>query len=484
MIRFVGIIISLLYLPFVASAQVVITEIMYDVEGSDSEKEWVEIYNSDSESITIKGGTSGQDSWRIYHKSASGVESNKTFASEAYQGTMTLAPNGYAVVVQNGDSFKNDHPDYGGNILVASAMSLTNSSMTVGLRLGSSGIPWSIVEYVSDLGANGDGKSLQKINGTWSPALPNPGSSVSDESSGGESVATSEPAQSISASVAYTSVPEKTITTKIQKREALAVVGAATEFSGLVFGVEGEPITSGARFIWNFGDGVTAEGEKVLHSFSYPGEYVVVLEGSSGKYASSDKVLIRAVDVPVSLSREENAMGSFIKIANGSSYEINISGWIIKGLYKHFVIPKNTFIASQKNTNFSREVLGFDITSYESAVLLYPNGTVVVQGVEQDSSVATPSGIKKETVVAGEEKVASSPPKTEEGIQNAEYEGEKHLVASAASSDVSESMYPWLMGLLGLIGISLASVFMVRHSKQEGENRELSAGDFKIIEEK
>ena len=108
MIRFVGIIISLLYLPFVASAQVVITEIMYDVEGSDSEKEWVEIYNSDSESITIKGGTSGQDSWRIYHKSASGVESNKTFASEAYQGTMTLAPNGYAVVVQNGDSFKND----------------------------------------------------------------------------------------------------------------------------------------------------------------------------------------------------------------------------------------------------------------------------------------------------------------------------------------------------------------------------------------
>src|SRR3989338_9094582 len=184
MIRFAGTILSLLCLPLVASAQVVITEIMYDLEDSDSGREWIEMHNSSSEPVTIKGGTSGQDSWRVYHKSASGVEINKTFATEAYQGTMTLAPDEYAIVVQNGDSFKNDHPDYGGSIFVASAMSMANSSMTVGLRLGSSGIPWSTVEYISDLGANGDGKSLQKINGVWEPATPTPCSSISNESSG------------------------------------------------------------------------------------------------------------------------------------------------------------------------------------------------------------------------------------------------------------------------------------------------------------
>ena len=489
MIRFAGIIISLLCLPLVASAQVVITEIMYDLEGSDSGREWIEMYNSSSEPVTINGGTSGQDSWRVYHKSASGVESNKTFAAEAYQGTMTLAPNGYAVVVQNGDSFKNDHPDYGGSILVASAMSLANSSMTVGLRLGSSGIPWSIVEYISDLGANGDGKSLQKINGILVSATPTPGSSApsaSNESSEGGSTAASEPSQSATpAPMSFISAPEKTITTKIQKREALAVVGAATEFRGLIFGLEEEPIATGARLIWNFGDGVTAEGEKVLHTFSYPGEYVVALEGALGLYGASDRMTIRAVDVPVSLTRVQGTMDSFIKITNGSLYEINISGWIIKGLYKHFVIPKNTFIAASRSTVFAQEVLGFDTASYESAVLLYPNGTIVIQNTEQNPPKTTnvaAVGNKKETNSSGGPKINTVTSAREEAAQGKENEIEENLVASVAETSGGNTVYLWLTGLIGLIGISLASVFLIRHGTPVKKEGELSADDFKIIE--
>ena len=487
MIRFAGIILSLLCLPLFASAQVVISEIMYDLEGSDSGREWVEIYNPSSEPITIKGGTSGQDSWRVYHKSASGVESNKTFTPEAYQGTMTLAPNGYAVVVQNGDSFKNDHPDYGGNILVASAMSLINSSMSIGLRLGSSGIPWSIVEYTSELGANGDGSSLQKINGTWGPASPNPGSSVLNESSDGGSTTTSESSQSTTPAPmsSFISAPEKTISVKIQKREVLAVVGAATEFRGLIFGLEGEPITFGARYMWNFGDGVTAEGERVSHAFSYPGEYVVALEGSSGSYSAGDRVVIRAVDVPVSLVREVGTMGSFIKITNGSPYEINISGWIIKGLYKHFVIPKNTFIAANKSTVFAQDVLSFDTASYESAVLLYPNGTIVIQNPEQNLPKTTSVTVvenKKGANISGGQKVNTTSFAIEEAVQKTENKKTEENRAAVAETGGGKAIYLWLMGLIGLIGISLASVFLIRHGVPTKKEGELSADDFKIVE--
>ncbi|MCR4281332.1 MAG: lamin tail domain-containing protein, partial [Candidatus Kaiserbacteria bacterium] len=41
-------------LPFTASAQVVISEIMYDLEtGSDSGREWVEVFNSGGSSVNL-----------------------------------------------------------------------------------------------------------------------------------------------------------------------------------------------------------------------------------------------------------------------------------------------------------------------------------------------------------------------------------------------------------------------------------------------
>ena len=40
--------------PFWAKAEVYINEIMYDIEGSDDKKEWVEIYNDSASEVSLK----------------------------------------------------------------------------------------------------------------------------------------------------------------------------------------------------------------------------------------------------------------------------------------------------------------------------------------------------------------------------------------------------------------------------------------------
>ena len=51
--------------------------------------------------------------------------------------------------------------------------------------------------------------------------------------------------------------------------------GGGSYFSAVAYGAQGDPILNNTRFIWNFGDGVTAEGTRVFHVYAYPGRYAV-----------------------------------------------------------------------------------------------------------------------------------------------------------------------------------------------------------------
>src|ERR1700691_6423986 len=51
-------------LPSFAVAQVVINEVMYTPQGTDTGREWVELYNEGQSDVTMVGG-SGKGSWRI-----------------------------------------------------------------------------------------------------------------------------------------------------------------------------------------------------------------------------------------------------------------------------------------------------------------------------------------------------------------------------------------------------------------------------------
>ncbi|MCG2698987.1 PKD domain-containing protein, partial [Candidatus Parcubacteria bacterium] len=68
-----------------------------------------------------------------------------------------------------------------------------------------------------------------------------------------------------------------------------AIAGADVYFSGKALGLKKEPLES-ARYLWNFGDGAISEGQNVKHVYKYPGEYIVILDISSGKYSASGRL--------------------------------------------------------------------------------------------------------------------------------------------------------------------------------------------------
>ncbi len=155
--------IAVLYYPTTISAQVVVTEIMYDAPGSDTGKEWIELFNSGATPIDIK-------SWKINDGS------NHVFnvpPKNGSVGSTVVAPSGYVVLAADAAAFKTQYPNV--TNVIDTTLALTNSSGIISLLNASSTIQ-ETVSYDSSVGAAGDGNTLNRISvGVLSPRRPSPG---------------------------------------------------------------------------------------------------------------------------------------------------------------------------------------------------------------------------------------------------------------------------------------------------------------------
>ena len=132
-----------------ATQDVVITELMYDPVGGDTNHEWVELYNAGVEPVMLVGG-SGADGWRIFDGA------NHVFTTSTLLGT-----GAYMVLAQDSAQFLKDYQVFTGT-LVESSFILDNASGRAALRVGSSGVPWSEIQYTSAWGGSGNGYTLTK----------------------------------------------------------------------------------------------------------------------------------------------------------------------------------------------------------------------------------------------------------------------------------------------------------------------------------
>ncbi|MFZ2719771.1 MAG: lamin tail domain-containing protein [Minisyncoccia bacterium] len=160
--------VSVLFLtvPSAALAQVVITEIMFDLaEGSDSGREWIEVYNF--------GAALNLTELIV-------LETGKKHKISSSEGEAVLAPNTYAVIADNPEKFKIDHPAYVGQIF-DSAFNLNNAGETIALQ-SAAGVEIDSVIYTKALGGNGTGDSLQRVDtASFSPGIETPGTGVPAE---------------------------------------------------------------------------------------------------------------------------------------------------------------------------------------------------------------------------------------------------------------------------------------------------------------
>ncbi|MDP2855647.1 MAG: lamin tail domain-containing protein [bacterium] len=135
-----------------AAGPIIINEIMYDLEGSDDNHEWVEIKNISAENVNLNG-------WRFNDGSNHLLNEPP---KNGGQGSLIISAGGYAVLGGKADIFLIDHPGFTGAV-IDTVMSLTNTAATLKL-IDVSGSVIDEVSYSKEMGGNGDGHSLERIN--------------------------------------------------------------------------------------------------------------------------------------------------------------------------------------------------------------------------------------------------------------------------------------------------------------------------------
>ncbi len=164
--------VSVSFVPHFAYADVVITEVMYDAPGTDTDHEWIEIYNDGSASETMT-------SWKFVEEG-----SNHGIADA---GSGSALPGGeYGIIASNPSTFKSDYPSFDGVIFDSSWSSFNNSGEALALKDAGGNIEFQFT-YDPSIGAAGDGQTLQDVAGVWAhgPATPGAENEAGDTTTGG-----------------------------------------------------------------------------------------------------------------------------------------------------------------------------------------------------------------------------------------------------------------------------------------------------------
>jgi len=169
--------------------------------------------------------------------------------------------------------------------------------------------------------------------------------------------------------------------------DRIVLAGVEGNFIGEAIGLVREPIT-GARFWWNFGDGETAEGKSIGHTYREPGIYTIVLSVSSGEYAASDYAVARVIPNKIAIAQVTAGEGGAIRIVNPASVGADIGGWMLEDDQdKKFFFPVHTVIGAQSEAAFANRVTG--LSSGVKVTLRYPGGLPAAErevGIKQGSA--------------------------------------------------------------------------------------------------
>jgi hypothetical protein len=439
-----GIFLSLACAPFSAHAQVVISEIMYNPAGSNTGREWIELYNQGASDVTMVAGGAAK-TWRVQDGSGNNALHTLTdpTSGTSGRGSLSIPAGGYLVIAADPNEFISGEYAGGSYSVIKSSLSLNNAGTTISLIDQTSGSPVTIdtTAYTSAQGGSDDGASLQRqADGSWIAALPTPGAGNSttpyvappSSSSASSSSQTSAAQTSVSTS-SYVPPPAPSLYADAGADRSV-IVGADVEFDGLAYDKNQNPLDqSSVRFSWNFGDGVSAEGAAVMHHFEYPGRYAVVLSIAQNKSAMSDTLVVNAEPAALSFSLLPDGG---VAIGNNSGHDLDLSEWIVRQGGSPFaaqlILPANSEILAGQTMHIGRDILKFSADTNTS--LEYPNGTVALgAGQANAGAISAP---------APTHSTAPAPVPTTQAISATDESPAPKSTARVTSDTISSSQEP------------------------------------------
>lgn len=222
------------------------------------------------------------------------------------------------------------------------------------------------------------GLSLQLVSGSWITATPTPGEE-------NETIIPppSPPETSDSGGIVH---EENNSTTEAEglkiKTQIIApkivFVSSPVALELESFGHNKELLHYGKYFL-NFGDGDSKEikisdNQKISHTYMYAGDYVVSLEYYTNVYGdmpdASDQMTIKVLPVEILVSRVGDEKDFFVELSNNANYDEDISGWVLVGKEKDFLLPRNTILGAKKKIIISSRITGFTMLDKDNLKLM------------------------------------------------------------------------------------------------------------------
>ncbi len=455
-----------------ASATVVINEIAWMGTAVSPSNEWIELTNTGNGTVDLTG-------WTLSLEGKKDILLSGSIAGGGYylieRTDDTTVPNIPADLVS---SFGTGIPNTG------AVLSLKDAQGVVVDRVDGSNA-WNIGGSIA--GDNATKETAQRGANGWYTSAPTPRAlnggaqnSIPSNSSSKTDNPTSPASSSLSAS--FPVDPQIFADAGTSARTISA--GATVTFLGRVFGLKKEPIEN-ARISWSFGDGGMADGTSVSHVFYYPGDYIVVMEASSGYYSASDRIAVHVVTPVLSLRAGGDEARSFVTLENGGSDEVDLSLWQIESAGKVFILPQHTIIGARKTLTLPSEITGI-ISPKESIVSLrFPNGT----RAETNQYSAPPTPPQKMNVeTTPKPQISAVVPRTvlsdrENASQEATAIGAFDGTVPSLEKTNTERLWPWYVGAAFLALFAIIGTRFAREQKND-EKQGLTADDFEIKEEK
>lgn len=460
--------------PLVAHASVVINEIAWMGTSVSANDEWIELYNNGGTAVSLDG-------WTL----SDGVSLEIPL-------TGSVSPGQYAVLERTDDS---SAPETAFLIYTGAlandgrTLTLTRADATIEDRV-TGGENWESIG-----GDNISKNTAQRSTGGWITANPTPGRAnqtvhIPPESDGPaleENDTTTSSGSSANSSGRRAQTSEKIKEGELQLEMYAPRTGYVNQeilFEVAPFGVTDR--LSSFRYEWSFGDLGHARGEKVKHSYAFPGEYVVVVEGGHAIHNATQRHIITILSVELSIERTSDGL---IHIRNMASHEVDLSEYTIRGDVG-IVVPKNTMLLPGTTLTIDNSRIE---QGTEKMIALYDRQNVLVASHVPNALQRTPqapgsppqfartristqpeqavptASIKRPVAEAPQEETvlaesAGSDETTSEPPTNTDTPKETTQVAAAASAadDVAPvNMLPYA-GLAGLLLLSAVAVYAGR----------------------
>ncbi|MCY4577214.1 MAG: lamin tail domain-containing protein [Candidatus Kaiserbacteria bacterium] len=452
-----------------------ITEIMYDAEGSDTGKEFVEVINGGSEAVAITAVTFFERNDR---------QRGRAVASGA--GNATLQPGEVAVIVSDPALFS-QHYSFDGLLLDTTNFALLNAGSTVSLRKGNTLLH--SITYTTQHGARGDGNTLHiDQNDVITAGKPSPGvlgagvAAVTGGTTVGRAVETETPSSTEEEGAGLVTsteiLPQAGTPQQVVMTADPSVVFSASTTKFSVVRQEGaeEEVLYG---LWNFGDGGYVYGTVVEHAYLHPGAYIIVFQELLDENGTEGIVLQKEIPVLFPQVRIERVDDAFVRLHNYHPFVLDVSGWRVEAQGVVFDFHEKSFVPKQGST-----VIPFAIAP-EQDIFFVTAGGGQFNGKPVDSSAAAAQ--EQEVVPAESEKILelegeeveqhaseADTDSTTDVSQESEKAGAGVFVAEVDDDQEEEQtgvamqmIIVWVALLIGVMTIALVPLILARREKEK-----------------